>query len=509
MTQSNFLKTTINPIVILMKDKLFFMRMVIVSIAFSIISSAGFAQFTTLWNQTSYPSSVNSANGIKTDASGVYIAGFDFVPGDKEFRLEKRYLSSGALIPGFGTGGATVSNPTTNDDELSGIAVDASGVYVTGTQDICLGCNGKWRIEKRDLTTGITIWSQISDPSGNPDGSNAITVDSSGVYVVGTVGISIFNWAWRVEKRDLLTGDTIWTRTIDVTFAGDSPLSITADPSGIYVAGAIFDTTAGSGDKWRIEKRDLTTGAIIWVQGGNGERAQGITHDTSGIYVVGDGIVSGSDYNWRIEKRNLTNGTLIPSFGTGGIALSNPSADIDNATAVSADMNGIYISGVYYNSADPQWRMEHRDLISGILLCTTISNPSAGVDNAYAITNDTSGIYIAGTDLITAGDEWRIEKYNFICDTSSLSLEDIGNTNTSIAIFPNPFSFTTTLISENILNDATLTIYNSFGQKINQTQHISGPAVVLSRDNLLSGIYFIQLEQNGKVIATDKLIVAD
>jgi hypothetical protein len=485
------------------------MQIAMMLIAFTAFSPThSFAQLTPVWNQNSYPSTSNAAKSIKTDASGIYIGGFDFLPGSKEFRLEKRDLNTGALITGFGTGGVITSNPTSNDDEVNGVAVDMGGVYITGTQDICLGCNSKWRIEKRNLTTGVSIWSQISDPGPSPDGSNAITVDSSGVYIVGTVGISFFNWAWRVEKRDLFTGDTIWTKTIDVTFAGDSPLSVTADPSGIYVAGAVYDTIAGSGDRWRIEKRDLTTGSLIWVQSGNGERAQGITNDTSGIYVVGDGMVSASDNNWRIEKRNLLSGTLIPSFGTGGVIVSNPSIDLDNATGVSSDQDGIYISGIDYNSGDVQWRIEQRDLNSGALICTAISNPSANVDNAYAITSDTSGIYIAGTDLVTANDEWRIEKYNRVCNnTSSLAEEKFSNT--GISIFPNPFSSTTTLQLTEVLKNATITIYNSFGQEVEQINYVSGQTVVLSRNNLPVGLYFIRLAQNNKLISTNKLLITN
>ncbi|MFI5203292.1 MAG: hypothetical protein ACHQF2_02260, partial [Flavobacteriales bacterium] len=208
-----------------MKNNVYSKRMAILVIAFGTFSSTScFAQLTPGWNQTNYPSSINSANAITTNASAVYVAGFDYIPGNKELRLEKRDLNTGALITGFGTAGAITSNPTPSDDIASGIAVDSSGVYITGTQEICLGCDGKWRIEKRDLITGAPIWVKISDPSANPDGSNAIVVDTSGVYIVGTVGISIFNWDWRVEKRNLSTGNLIWAQTIDVTGLGDSPL---------------------------------------------------------------------------------------------------------------------------------------------------------------------------------------------------------------------------------------------------------------------------------------------
>jgi len=77
-----------------------------------------------------------------------------------------------------------------------------------------------------------------------------------------------------------------------------------------------------------------------------------------------------------------------------------------------------------------------------------------------------------------------------------------------LRIFPNPFSVQTTLKSENILHNATLTVYNCLGQIVKQITSISGEAVTLSRDNLVSGLYFIRLTEENKVYS-DKLIITD
>ncbi|MBE0663497.1 MAG: T9SS type A sorting domain-containing protein [Bacteroidales bacterium] len=79
----------------------------------------------------------------------------------------------------------------------------------------------------------------------------------------------------------------------------------------------------------------------------------------------------------------------------------------------------------------------------------------------------------------------------------------------SAKIFPNPFNNQTTLQTDNILKNATLSVYNCFGQTIKKIRNISGQTITINRDNLPSGVYFIRLTQDNKIIATNKLIIAD
>ena len=78
-----------------------------------------------------------------------------------------------------------------------------------------------------------------------------------------------------------------------------------------------------------------------------------------------------------------------------------------------------------------------------------------------------------------------------------------------INIYPNPFTSTTTLQTDKILKDATLTVYSSFGQQVKQIKNISGHTIALYRENLSSGLYFVCLTQDNKIIKTDKLIITD
>lgn len=77
------------------------------------------------------------------------------------------------------------------------------------------------------------------------------------------------------------------------------------------------------------------------------------------------------------------------------------------------------------------------------------------------------------------------------------------------SIFPNPFISSTTIQTIVNLKNATLTIYDSYGQAVKQIKNISGQTVSLSRDNLPSGLYFIRLKEENKIIAVKKLIITD
>jgi hypothetical protein len=78
-----------------------------------------------------------------------------------------------------------------------------------------------------------------------------------------------------------------------------------------------------------------------------------------------------------------------------------------------------------------------------------------------------------------------------------------------VQIFPNPFSSQTTLQTNKTFKGATLTVYNLFGQQVKQIKNISGQTFTLHRDNLQSGLYFLQLTEENKIIATEKLIISD
>ena len=393
------------------------------------------AQFTTLWTQRNNLGGIDDkVKAITADASGIYITGWDVSTGANQWRIEKRNLTTGTLDVAFGTGGAITSNPGGGTEYAEAIAVDATGIYVAGYDNVTV--NPRWRIEKRDLTTGAfdaafgTAGVVTTDPSGGYDGAYAIKSDGSYIYVAGFDN-SPGNYQWRVEKRDCSTGaldaafGTGGVITSDPSGGNDLPQAMVLGNAAIFVAG--WDEILGAGNRqWRIEKYNKLTGALLGTFGTAGvitnnlsagdDYVTSITTDGSAIYVAGYDYSPGN-YQWRIEKRSLT-GILDPVFGGGtGVVTSNPSGWWNLANAITTDASAIYVAGVDKSPGNYEWRIEKRDLSTGALLCTQTSNPSTSEDLAYAITADASGIYVAGYDDISGGVnyEWHIEKYNGVC----------------------------------------------------------------------------------------------
>ncbi len=371
------------------------------------------------WAEVSNPStSGDAAWSVAADASGIYVVGYDHSTGlnDSEWRMEKRNLNDGSII------WAHVSNPSTGEDWAMSVAVDSSGMYVVGYDSSPVDL--EWRIEKRNLVDGSLIWMQTANPSRGDDTAFGVAVDASGVYVVG-VDSAQANSEWRIEKRNLNDGSLVWAQVSNPSAGEDWAWGVAVDSSGIYVVG--YDSVPGDLE-WRIEKRNITDGEIIWTQTSNpthgepsgiymGDRAFGACVDASAIYVVGfDNAAGPEDIETRIEKRSLTDGSLVWS------QTSNPSLYEDRAFGVAADTSGIYVVGFdsVPGHGDLEWRVEKRSVDNGRVLWTYVSNPSHGEDWAWGIAEDASGTYVVGFDSChdEINYEWRIEK---ISDKATVS----------------------------------------------------------------------------------------
>jgi hypothetical protein len=119
-------------------------------------------------------------------------------------------------------------------------------------------------------------------------------------------------------------------------------------------------------------------------------------------------------------------------------------------------------------------------------------------------------------DLQATSTSFTVKDYAYqsspdVCIQSGQTLSGLNeNSNHSIfSIFPNPFISLTTIVTNANLKNASLTLHNSYGQTLKQVKNISGQTISLSRDNLPSGMYFICLREENKIIAVKKLVITD
>jgi hypothetical protein len=335
------------------------------------------------WTITESLSSFDDeARRVAVDASGIYLVGWDSIPGYTEWRIEKRSLSDGSLI------WSQTEDPTGEASQAFGVAVDSSGVYVVGSEGV--SGNPVWRMEKRSLTDGSLIWARVE--SLEVEQAFCVAVDGSGIYVAGyDTNTTEASPEWRIEKLSL-DGSSIWNQT---DASGIYAFGITIDGSGIYLAGM-------SSEGWLTEKRSLTDGSIMWsISDASGIIAWDVAVDGSGVYTVG--VASGNVL--LIEKRSLTDGSSIWN------QTENSSGD-DLAHGVAVDGSGIYISGHAKNSGGNWgWLIEKRSLSDGSGIWRKTEDLAVDYNNeAWSVAVDGSGVYVAGYSMLYPGSEWHIEK---------------------------------------------------------------------------------------------------
>lgn len=167
--------------------------------------------------------------------------------------------------------------------------------------------------------------------------------------------------------------------------------------------------------------------------------------------------------------------------------------------------------GIFQNCGSPSKQLAYADTLlswykndtSKIIGMTwfTVVDPYLGWQTPSTLWNTCGLVDSNGVTVQSAGTLWRHD-----CITTGSN--EIYSKN-NLTVFPNPLSTQTTLQTTNSFQNATLTVYNSFGQTVKQIDNLSGRSILFHRGNLASGLYFIRLTQDSEVIATKKIVITD
>jgi len=131
------------------------------------------------------------------------------------------------------------------------------------------------------------------------------------------------------------------------------------------------------------------------------------------------------------------------------------------------------------------------------------------LDTTFNIPVATDSGYIA-IRYTTVGPAWTTYQIDNINAAIFVGIDENENLNqASLSIFPNPFSDITTIQTNDQMENATMTIYNSSGQIVKEISGINGKLIMINKDDLQNGLYFIRLTQADEIIATEKLIITE
>ena len=333
-------------------------------------------------------------------------------------------------------------------------------------------------------SSGILQWTK-SYTFGGQHHMRYIEKTSDGNYI--TCGAADSNGI--VLKLDV-NGDTLWSyRSSNPNWDIFEEVVETFDKGFIIVNRISPNNTTTV----RILKID-SVGNYMWAKSYPGMWSETICQKNDSSLVISAGLAGVS----RLDKmgnllwtKTVSNNIRIRSIkhtvDGGFIAtgeVSNSTSDDDLFLVKLDDSCNTQWSQTYYNGPYVDYA-ETVNLLTdgGYVVCGSINFTGPTV-SSYIIRTDSLGNTTVGIDEV---------------------FDEIEH---KISIYPNPFNFETVCKFEEV-NEAVLTIYNYLGEIISQIENINGSSLVISRNNMKSGMYFIRLTERSKIVASEKLIITN
>jgi len=352
------------------------------------------------------------ATSIAVDSSGVYVTGYSYGgTSQDDFATIAYDKSNGNLL-----WGGAVRYDGGYDDVAWDIAVDDSGVYVTGYSDGG-GTGFDYATIGYDKSGGDLLWETDSNPEGatrydggsGNDFANAIAVDPSGVYVTGESyggdpeqGGTGFDYVTvRYDKDD---GGTLWegVARYDGGSGYDSALDIVCSNNEVYVTGSSYGGTGTTDDFTTIRYDSLGVEGPVAPYNGpgnNNDEAVAIAVDSSGVYVTGRS--AGSEYNRGPGYDTAT--VKFEESGGIGVKVWDARHDVTSfwnhyPTDMAVDLEGnTYVTGYGFTTEvtwDDFFTIKYNSL-GEVVWVATYDN--GGSDRARAIAVDSTGVYVTGS----------------------------------------------------------------------------------------------------------------
>ncbi|PHR16982.1 MAG: hypothetical protein COA38_21475 [Fluviicola sp.] len=375
-----------------------------------------------------------------------------------------RYNSDGSLDTTFGSGGIVITDvPDHYSDVCKSVAIQTDGKILLGGY---AASNGP------DLRHFVLI-------RYNSDGSLDTAFGSGGI-VVGSIGEC---HSMKVQSN----GKIVLGGFYDFSFAMER-----------YNSDGTLDSTFG------------TNGKVITSIGSSSKGHSMAIQDDDKIVLGGYGYTNGIGFVFALARYN-TDGTLDNTFGIGG-TITTPVGTSSQGNSIFIQNDGkIILAGKSKNGTNIFDFALVRYTTDGTLDTAfgtggkTVTPIGISYSIAESMGIDSNGkIILGGYVYIDSTLHFALTRYNG--DASTGLVEDFliqGNSK----VYPNPFNASTTIELSTPVDNAELTLFNTYGQLVKQVENISGQEIQLSRSNLPSGIYFFKLTENNIIIAADKLII--
>jgi hypothetical protein len=402
-------------------------------------------------------------------------------------------------------------------DVISDMILDSnSNIYMTGYGSTCLKCTSDFMTIKTNKS-GDLIWSKFFHGEGYfSNYAWTLTVDKSNRVIVSGMSADINNTYYNATVIYNSSGEILRVIKYDSAYVRQIA---TDESDNIYIGGNVWRQEFSNQYDFFLNKYD-SSGNWLWNQTYNTPFTQqrndyfswmSLDAQNENIYYTGSTIFYNQNgYNFTLFKYS-SNGDSVWKRGYSPVTnSSNPPVHLTRDK-----YNNFYITGSS-NFNTPYYRF------------LTVKYDSAGnfiwaenylnilFFNHYAkrvLVDSANSVYVGGTSYgpESGSNDIVLIKYSQITNVPN-SLNEIPGEIKLYQNYPNPFNPVTNIEYQLPMSgDVKVSIFDLLGRKVavlvNERQTQGSYSIKWNASNFSSGMYFYNLEINGNIIDTKKLIL--
>jgi hypothetical protein len=363
--------------------------------------------------------------------------------------------------------------------DVFALALDGNNLYVGGNFNYA-GTVKARKIAKYDL--GTATWSAMGDGAMRDVGSIAIDKDKNvyGMIFFTAEGTDFNNYLgkWNGSEWSVFGGPFIGYAEA-LAWQGNT----------LFVGGSLRIADGGAVDNIA----QLFGGSWSALNGGVNGTIYALCPVGQDLYVAGEFTRVDGELGYGVAKWDgATWDAMLTGLGNAG------------GYALARSNKGVYIGGSFISAGDVGSTVTVNNLTEWT--GTSYKALSGGVNNTInALATDETALYMGGwmEEVGTSG----IPSFHFAAlKGAGAGVEAADNVVSSISIFPNPISITSTIsLSLERSADVRLELFNALGERaaviVDKKLAVGPQEFKLDPGTLPNGIYFLRLTANGVVSA--------
>lgn len=522
-----------------------------------------------LWALKSDNSYREDAKGIATDTSNnIYITGFymgDTLRFGNLTSSPSGHLKRKAFLVKISPAGVpqwlrTYFVPDANTTSL-GFGIEFHDVAVNSNNEIIVygyiqrdsAMIGSFKVKNHGINdadndlfvakfdgSGNVVWVKQAVGINSYENIEQLTLDAqNNIYIVGhSIGTNLTmdnitlpetnlnapNEAFIIKSDN--NGNALWGDRFG-TSNGDKPVQaqgVAVDDGGnIYIAGEFRGITLAFGNLTLNNNNTqlLSSGSrdlfvAKYNSQGNKQWVRGVTHTLNydyaeSVFRLQKGVdnwiyATGMFYGQSITWDSITAFNSIPTPTAPGYNRVDPFIVKMDKDGKALWIKTLHNTTYYHNSDDEYiWRIvvDNQNNVygsgrmltpnQGLLIDTSLYLPDLqGPPSCFPNTREAFILKLKGT----------IDSNQVITSV----FETVATDENSVSIYPNPATNYFYLLSEKILHNATLLIYDLSGKIILQQEYLNGNSWQITGNNMSPGMYFYQIRSGSKQVMNGKII---